>query len=76
MKYNKQEFSQNGMKYHGEGIQWKMILFQGVGLMPEIILNLLYTIAYTCTLLAWGYLEYGEAVNKVGLEEKYKNNLN
>ena len=33
------------------------------------------TIAYTCTLLAWGYLEYGDAVNKVGLEEKYKNNL-
>ena len=33
------------------------------------------TIAYTATLLAWGYLEYGDAVNKIGLEEKYKNNL-
>ena len=22
-----------------------------------------------------GYIEYGDAVNKVGLEEKYKNNL-
>ena len=34
-----------------------------------------YTIAYTAAVLAWGYIEYGEAVNKVGLEEKYKNNL-
>jgi hypothetical protein len=33
------------------------------------------TIAYTSALLAWGYIEYGDAVNKVGLEEKYKNNL-
>ena len=33
------------------------------------------TIAYTATLLAWGYLEYGDSVNKIGLEEKYKNNL-
>ena len=33
------------------------------------------TIAYTSTLLAWGYLEYGDAVNKIGLEEKFKNNL-
>ena len=34
-----------------------------------------HTIAYTSTVLAWGYLEYGEAVNKIGLEEKFKNNL-
>ena len=33
------------------------------------------TIAYTSTLLAWGYLEYGDAVEKIGLSEKYKNNL-
>ena len=33
------------------------------------------TIAYTSTLLAWGYLEYGDAVDKIGLGEKYKNNL-
>ena len=31
-----------------------------------------YTIAYTAAVLAWGYIEYGDAVNKVGLEEKYK----
>ena len=34
-----------------------------------------YTIAYTSAVLAWGYVEYGDAVKKVGLEEKYKNNL-
>ena len=34
-----------------------------------------YTIAYTSAVLAWGYLEYGDAVNKIGLEEKFKNNL-
>ena len=34
-----------------------------------------HTIAYTSTVLAWGYLEYGDAVNKIGLEEKFKNNL-
>ena len=34
-----------------------------------------YTIAYTSAILAWGYLEYGDAVNKIGLEEKFKNNL-
>ena len=34
-----------------------------------------YTIAYTSAVLAWGYIEYGDAVKKVGLEEKYKNNL-
>ena len=34
-----------------------------------------HTIAYTATVLAWGYLEYGDAVNKIGLEEKFKNNL-
>ena len=33
------------------------------------------TIAYTATLLAWGYLEYGDAVKKAGLDEKYLNNL-
>ena len=33
------------------------------------------TIAYTATVLAWGYLEYGEAVKKAGLDEKYLNNL-
>ena len=33
------------------------------------------TIAYTSTLLAWGYLEYGDAVEKIGLGEKFKNNL-
>ena len=34
-----------------------------------------YTIAYTSAVLAWGFIEYGDAVKKVGLEEKYKNNL-
>ena len=34
-----------------------------------------YTIAYTAAVLAWGYIEYGDAVEKCGLEEKYKNNL-
>ena len=34
-----------------------------------------YTIAYTAAVLAWGYVEYGDAVAKAGLEEKYKNNL-
>ena len=34
-----------------------------------------YTIAYTAAVLAWGYLEYGDAVDKVGLEDKYKKNL-
>ena len=33
------------------------------------------TIAYTATLLAWGYIEYGDAVKKAGLDEKYLNNL-
>ena len=33
------------------------------------------TIAYTATVLAWGYLEYGDAVKKAGLDEKYLNNL-
>ena len=33
------------------------------------------TIAYTATLLSWGYLEYGDAVKKSGLDEKYLNNL-
>ena len=33
------------------------------------------TIAYTATLLSWGYLEYGDAVKKAGLDEKYLNNL-
>ena len=34
-----------------------------------------HTIAYTAAVLAWGFIEYGEAVEKVGLAEKYKNNL-
>ena len=34
-----------------------------------------YTIAYTSAVLAWGYVEYGDAVAKAGLEEKFKNNL-
>ena len=34
-----------------------------------------FTIAYTAAVLAWGYIEYGDAVDKIGLEEKYKNNL-
>ena len=33
------------------------------------------TIAYTATVLAWGYIEYGDAVKKAGLDEKYLNNL-
>ena len=33
------------------------------------------TIAYTATLLAWGYIEYGGAVKKAGLDERYLNNL-
>ena len=33
------------------------------------------TIAYTATLLAWGYLEYGDAVKKAGLDDKYLKNL-
>ena len=33
------------------------------------------TIAYTATVLAWGLYEYGDAVEKAGLGEKYKNNL-
>ena len=33
------------------------------------------TIAYTATVLAWGYLEYGDAVKKAGLDKKYLNNL-
>ena len=33
------------------------------------------TIAYTATLLAWGYLEYGDAVKTAGLDTKYLNNL-
>ena len=33
------------------------------------------TIAYTATVLAWGLYEYGDAVAKTGLSEKYKNNL-
>ena len=33
------------------------------------------TIAYTATLLAWGLYEYGDAVEKAGLSEMYKNNL-
>ena len=33
------------------------------------------TIAYTATVLAWGLYEYGDAVTKAGLSEKYKNNL-
>ena len=34
-----------------------------------------HTIAYTCTLLAWGLIEYSSAVEKAGLLEKYKLNL-
>ena len=30
------------------------------------------TIAYTLTLLSWGYLEYGDAVDKIGLGENIK----
>ena len=33
------------------------------------------TIAYTATVLAWGIYEYGDAVAKAGLSDKYKNNL-
>ncbi len=33
------------------------------------------TIAYIATLLAWGYIEYGDAVKNVGLDQKYLNNL-
>ena len=33
------------------------------------------TIAYTATVLAWGLYEYGDAVAKAGLSDKYKNNL-
>ena len=34
-----------------------------------------YTIAYTAAILAWGLVEYGDAVEKAGLGEKYKLNL-
>ena len=34
-----------------------------------------YTIAYTAAVLAWGLVEYGDAVEKAGLGEKYKLNL-
>ena len=33
------------------------------------------TNAYSVSLLAWGYLEYGDAVKKAGLDELYKNNM-
>ena len=33
------------------------------------------TNAYAASLMAWGYLEYGDAVKKAGLEELYLNNI-
>ena len=33
------------------------------------------TNAYSASIMAWGYLEYGDAVKKAGLDELYRNNL-
>ena len=33
------------------------------------------TNAYSVSLLAWGYLEYADAIKKAGLDELYKNNM-
>ena len=65
--------------------EWNEVSWRGDSMENDIIpggwfdagdhFKFALTIAYTATVLSWGYLEYGDAVKKAGLDKKYLNNL-
>lgn len=69
----------------GELPDWNMVTWRGDSMVNDVVpggwfdagdhLKFALTNAYSATLLAWGLIEYGDAVEKAGLSELYKNNL-
>lgn len=64
---------------------WNMVSWRGDSMVTDVVpggwfdagdhLKITHTNAYTSAILAWGLLEYCDAVKKAGLYELYLNNL-
>ncbi|MBD5142184.1 MAG: glycoside hydrolase [Ruminococcus sp.] len=88
--YNYAEALQKSMFFYevqqsGELPEWNMVTWRDDSMLTDEVqggwfdagdhFKFALTNAYSATLLAWGYMQYEDAVKKAGMEELYKNNL-
>lgn len=88
--YNYAEALQKSMFFYevqqsGELPEWNMVTWRDDSMLEDEVqggwfdagdhFKFALTNAYSASMLAWGYIQYEDAVKKSGMEELYKNNL-